>query len=64
MSGQSPDEQKRLVDPSDDQDESLEVNLRPQMLTEFVGQNNLCKNLSVFVAAANKEAVFKLIISM
>ena len=45
MSGQSPDDQKRLVDPSDDQDESLEVNLRPQMLTEFVGQNNLCKNL-------------------
>ena len=54
MSGQSPDDQKRLVDPSDDQDESLEVNLRPQMLPEFVGQNNLCKNLSVFVAAAKQ----------
>ena len=54
MSGRSPIDQKRLVDPNHDQDESLEVNLRPRMLTEFVGQNNLCKNLSVFVAAAKQ----------
>ncbi len=44
----------RLIDPSAAPDDGADSALRPQTLTEFVGQRSLCDNLAVFVAAARQ----------
>ena len=31
-----------------------DINLRPQNLTEFIGQNTLCNNLNIFMQATKK----------
>ena len=33
--------------------EDADAKLRPQRLTDFIGQKQLCENLSVFIAAAS-----------
>ena len=42
------------VDDGDGNEEVLETGLRPRRLDDFVGQPQLCDNLSVFIAAAVK----------
>ena len=31
--------------------DNKDINLRPQNLTEFIGQNTLCNNLNIFMQA-------------
>ena len=50
-SGDSIDED-RLVAPAFGDGDMPEVRLRPQRLSEFVGQESLRENLSVFIEAA------------
>ena len=38
----------------DKNEDGAEIGLRPQRLDDFIGQEQLCGNLSVFVAAAAK----------
>src|SRR3990170_2277264 len=45
---------RRLVTPEVRDDDVAEPNLRPQRLSEFIGQEKACANLSVFIAAAKK----------
>jgi len=46
---------KDAVDPNDQPgEEKIEQNLRPQKLTEFIGQPELKKQLRIFIAAAKK----------
>jgi Holliday junction DNA helicase RuvB len=49
----------RVVAPEERPDDAPEANLRPQYLSEFVGQAQACANLKVFVEAARarKEAL-------
>jgi Holliday junction DNA helicase RuvB len=42
----------RLVTPENRQDDAPEATLRPQLLSEFVGQAQACANLKVFIDAA------------
>jgi Holliday junction DNA helicase RuvB len=42
----------RLASPERGEDDTLEASLRPKVLAEFVGQQQACENLSVFIAAA------------
>ncbi len=42
----------RAVAPEYGQDDAFELKLRPESLDDFIGQRQLCDNLSVFVAAA------------
>jgi Holliday junction DNA helicase RuvB len=42
----------RLVTPENRQDDAPETTLRPQLLSEFVGQAQACANLKVFIDAA------------
>ena len=42
----------RAVAPEFGQDDGVELKLRPESLDDFIGQRQLCDNLSVFVAAA------------
>ncbi|HEY6579139.1 MAG TPA: Holliday junction branch migration DNA helicase RuvB [Rhizomicrobium sp.] len=42
----------RLISPGHNEDDTLEANLRPKRLAEFVGQRQTRENLSVFIAAA------------
>ena len=46
----------RLVAPAKAEEDSLEASLRPKHLAEFVGQQQACENLSVFIAAAKARA--------
>ena len=46
----------RLVTPERAEEDSLESSLRPKVLAEFVGQQQACENLSVFIAAAKARA--------
>jgi Holliday junction DNA helicase RuvB len=46
--------EERLVEPSNQGDESLDVALRPQNLSDYVGQEKIKDNLSILVAAAKK----------
>jgi len=39
---------------SGDNEETFEVGLRPQTLNEFIGQNDIKQNLSIFIEAAKK----------
>ncbi len=50
---------QRLVDSERREDDAAETSLRPQMLSEFIGQQQARANLSVFIAAARqrKEAL-------
>lgn len=48
------DKNKLLVPEKQGSDEKLEQNLRPRVLTEFIGQDRLKNNLEVFIAAAKK----------
>lgn len=48
------DKNKLLVPEKQGSDEKIEQNLRPRVLTEFVGQDRLKNNLEVFIAAAKK----------
>jgi Holliday junction DNA helicase RuvB len=50
--GSSPAEEARLVDAERTAEDAAEASLRPQALSEFVGQKHLRSNLSVFVEAA------------
>jgi Holliday junction DNA helicase RuvB len=43
---------ERLVDPERRDDDAAEASLRPQRLTEFIGQRQARANLEVFIAAA------------
>lgn len=45
---------ERLTSPENLGDDSNDAALRPQHLSDFVGQRQLCENLSVFVKAARK----------
>jgi len=48
-------EQISVLSPSTSSgDNEVEISLRPQTLSEFVGQNDLKENLSVFIGAAKK----------
>ncbi len=49
-------EPKRLVSPmlQNQNDDRQEVNLRPQDLSEYIGQNDIIDNLSVYMEAAKK----------
>ena len=44
--------EKRIVAPEAGLEDALDTSLRPQVLAEFVGQQQLRQNLSVFIAAA------------
>ena len=46
----------RLIDPKSVIEDQDELNLRPESLNDFVGQQILCENLSVFVSAAIQRA--------
>jgi len=46
----------RFVAPDRGEDDTLEASLRPKVLAEFVGQQQACENLSVFIAAAKARA--------
>ena len=51
----NPEIAKRLVSPGASEDEtSLDVNLRPGSLDEFVGQDKLKENMHIFIRAANQ----------
>jgi Holliday junction DNA helicase RuvB len=45
-------EAERLVAPERNEDDSLEASLRPKRLAEFVGQQQACENLAIFIQAA------------
>ncbi len=45
---------QRLTDPVEQQDDSSDKALRPQFLSEFIGQPKTCDNLKIFVEAAKK----------
>ena len=47
-------EQERIVTPREGKDELRELVLRPQKLGDFVGQDKLKKNLSLFIEAAKQ----------
>ena len=42
----------RLVTPERSEDDSLEASLRPKRLADFVGQQQACENLAIFIQAA------------
>jgi holliday junction DNA helicase RuvB len=44
--------ERKLVAPERREEDAAEATLRPQRLAEFVGQEQACKNLGVFIAAA------------
>jgi Holliday junction DNA helicase RuvB len=46
----------RLVTPEPRQDDAPEATLRPQLLSEFVGQAQACANLKVFIDAARSRS--------
>jgi Holliday junction DNA helicase RuvB len=49
------DEFERLVDAAPHgEDADFEPSLRPRSLDEFIGQDRVCKNLRIFIAAAKK----------
>ena len=49
--------EERIIDPEPQPDEiSAEVNLRPSSLDEYVGQEELKKNLRIFIEAARRRA--------
>ena len=50
---------RRLVSSERRDDDTAEASLRPQRLSEFIGQAQACANLGVFIAAARerKEAL-------
>ena len=56
-------DEKRIVSPKkqgeEERDVNIPVNLRPNSLSEFVGQRGVCENLKVFIEAAKgrKEAL-------
>jgi Holliday junction DNA helicase RuvB len=43
-----------ILDATPQADEALEASIRPQRFAEFVGQKQVCDNLSVFIQAAKK----------
>jgi Holliday junction DNA helicase RuvB len=45
---------ERIADPGFREDDGEESTLRPRLLSEFVGQDTLKENLSVYIAAARK----------
>ena len=47
---------ERIVSPSDitEDDISLDVNLRPQFLNDYLGQTKVKENSSIFIEAAKK----------
>lgn len=48
-------EKNSLIDPiSTEEEAGLEVSLRPQNLTEYIGQEKIKNNLSIFIEAAKK----------
>jgi len=51
----NPEISGRLVNPSAAEEETaLDINLRPSLLDEFVGQEKLKENLKIFIKAANQ----------
>jgi holliday junction DNA helicase RuvB len=55
----SSDPKRKLVTPERREDDAAEASLRPQRLSEFIGQEQARKNLSIFIEAARgrKEAL-------
>ena len=51
--------ERKLVAPERREEDAAESSLRPQLLAEFIGQEQARKNLGVFIAAARgrKEAL-------
>ena len=46
---------KRLIDPVvAEEEQSLDLNLRPRNLDDFVGQEKLKENLKIFITAAKQ----------
>jgi Holliday junction DNA helicase RuvB len=56
MATPKPQDQERLVSVERTEEDSLEASLRPKRLSEFVGQQQACANLSVFIEAAKSRA--------
>jgi len=52
MTGESALDEGRLVDRTPRPDDPPDQDMRPQALSQFIGQDAVCRNLSVFVAAA------------
>ena len=52
MPARAKPEAERLVAPERNEDDSLEASLRPKRLAEFVGQQQACENLAIFIQAA------------
>jgi len=51
----NPETAVRLVSPgAADDEQALDINLRPSSLNEFIGQDKLKENLKIFIAAANQ----------
>ena len=51
----NPETASRLVSPGTaDDEQAMDINLRPGSLNEFVGQEKLKENLKIFIAAANQ----------
>src|SRR3989338_8577211 len=49
------DNNERIIAPEEaGDDKSLDLTLRPKRISEFIGQNNIKKNLKIFLEAAQK----------
>ncbi|MDQ6965021.1 MAG: Holliday junction branch migration DNA helicase RuvB [Mariprofundales bacterium] len=48
------DEPSRIIDPQQQGAELPDAALRPKLLQDYVGQEKVCDNLSIFIKAANK----------
>ncbi len=46
--------EERIVSPKEIENDSLDINLRPKNLSEYIGQEKVKENLSVFIKAAKK----------
>lgn len=47
-------EEERLLDAEEQNGDKIDLNIRPQTLTEYVGQKEITENLNVFIEAAKR----------
>ena len=50
------DASKRLLDPEPKPDDHLDQTLRPQLLSDLFGQENVKENLAILIAAARQRS--------
>ncbi|MDP3184476.1 MAG: Holliday junction branch migration DNA helicase RuvB, partial [Anaerolineales bacterium] len=48
------DPTKRVLDPEPKPDDRLDQTLRPQLLSDLIGQENVKENLAILIAAARQ----------